>query len=164
MSDALPSILAFLEAIGIGVREGQVGPDSFLPGVRVERGALVYDRGHLRWPGDLLHEAGHIAVTPTAGRARLDDRIQAEYAVPHAGEVEAIAWSYAAIVHLRLDPAVLFHAEGYRGQSQALLSTFAYGVYPGAYGLMQAGMTLVGSEAAAAGLPSYPHMLRWLRD
>jgi hypothetical protein len=31
-------------------------------------GGLVYDWERLTWPGDLLHEAGHIAVIPAALR------------------------------------------------------------------------------------------------
>ena len=69
--DALERILAFLHAIGIEVREAPVSGDAFLPGVRIEDGALVVDRATLRWPGDLLHEAGHIAVTPAALRPAL---------------------------------------------------------------------------------------------
>ena len=149
----LETILRFLEEIGIPAREGDVAADSFLPGVRIERGALVFDRASLRWPSDLLHEAGHIAVMPPGLRPGLDDALDA--ATPaHAGEVEAMAWAYAAAVHLKLDIATLFHEGGYRGHSPGLVTTFSMGVYPGAFGLAQAGM-------AEAGV--YPRMTRWLR-
>lgn len=161
MSEILQRIVTFLDEIGVPVRQGEVSPDSFLPGVRVERGALVFDPAQLRWPGDLLHEAGHIAVTPASLRGQLDDRLQGEALAPYASEVEAIAWSYAAVAHLGLDPAVLFHEGGYRGQSQALLLSFACGVYPGAFGLVQAGMTRAGINAEA-NIATYPRMQRWL--
>jgi len=150
----LDSILRFLDEIGIAAREGEVPPGSFLPGVRIERGALVFDRAALRWPSDLLHEAGHIAVMPPELRAQLDDALDAE-TPPHAGEVEALAWAYAAAVHLGLELTDLFHEGGYKGQSAGLITTFSCGVYPGAAGLVQAGMT----QPAI-----YPRMSRWLRQ
>jgi hypothetical protein len=161
---ALEAILAFLAEIGLPVSEGNVPADSFLPGIRVSRGCLVLDRAALRWPGDLLHEAGHLAVTPSTLRSTLDDALEGHGSVPHAGEMEATAWAYAAVAHLRLDPSVLFHDGGYRGQSAGLIRTYGYGVYPGSFGLAQAGMTLVGADAATAGRPPYPAMTRWLRE
>ncbi len=156
--------MSFLTGIGIPVREAPDPASSFLPGVRIESGALVFDRTSLRWPGDLLHEAGHIAVTPSALRNSLSDGVDLPESVPHASEVEATAWAYAALRHLDLEPAVLFHAGGYRGRSPALITTFTLGVYPGSFGLAQAGMTLVGAEARRDGLPVYPSMSRWLRE
>jgi hypothetical protein len=160
----LESIIEFLTQIGISVVEGVVPPDSFLPGIRLAHGTLIFDRRSLRWPGDLLHEAGHIAVTPAGLRNELDDALEGAAPVPHAGEVEATAWAYAALVYLQLPPAVLFHEGGYHGHSAGLITTFSCGVYPGAFGLSQAGMTLVGTAAKTAGVPPYPHMIRWLRE
>jgi hypothetical protein len=157
-------IIAFLEEIQLPVSEGVVPPDSFLPGLRISQGGVIFDRASLRWPGDLLHEAGHIAVMPSALRPSLSDALDSESEVPHGGEVEALAWAYAALVHLELHPSVLFHDGGYRGNSTGLITTFGLGVYPGAFGLAQAGMTLVGAEARAAGIPPYPRMIRWLRE
>jgi hypothetical protein len=162
-ASALESILAFLAEIGLTVTEGSVPASSFLPGIRLARGTLLLDRAALRWPGDLLQEAGHLAVTPASLRSTLDDALEDSVPVPHAGEEEATAWAYAAVTHLRLDPSVLFHEGGYRGKSAALIRTYGYGVYPGSFGLAQAGMTLVGADAAAAGVPPYPAMTRWLR-
>ncbi len=163
MSDPLDIIVGFLDAIGIAARPGTVADDAFLPAIRIENGGLVFDAQQLRWPGDLLHEAGHIAVTPPAGRPGLGDALAAAEAAPHGGEVEAMAWSWAAAVHLGLAPEVLFHPEGYKGQSVGLMLTYSQGVYPGAFGLAQTGMTLVGAAAVAAGVAPYPNMLRWLR-
>ncbi len=157
------TIIGFLRSIGIVVREGDVSDDAFLPGLRIETGELVVDLAKLRWPGDLLHEAGHVAVTPANERARLTDDVDGQVAAAHAGEVEATAWAYAATVALGLSPSVLFHAGGYRGKSQALILTYSMGVYPGAHGLAQAGMTRVGEAARQEGVEPYPHMIKWLR-
>jgi hypothetical protein len=162
--NSLDTILGFLRQIELTASEGAVPLDSFLPGIRVARGTLVFDRGSLRWPGDLLHEAGHIAMTPASLRCTLDDALVVTSAAPHAGEAEATAWAYAALIHLQLSPSVLFHEGGYHGHSAGLITSFSCGIYPGAFGLSQAGMTLLGTAAESAGVPTYPHMIRWLRE
>jgi hypothetical protein len=160
----LERILDFLRGIGIAVREGPVAGDDFLPGIRVEDGALVLDRAQLRWPGDLLHEAGHLAVLPPAQRRGMSGDLAGHEAIPYASEMEATAWAYAATVAIGLDPAVLFHEGGYHGRSAGLIHTYTLGVYPGAHGLVQAGMAAAGPEAVARGEAIYPRMRRWLRD
>jgi hypothetical protein len=162
MEDPTIKIVAFLNSIGIPVREGPVAADSFLPGLSIINGSLVYDRLSLQWPGDLLHEAGHIATTPTSMRAVLNDSLEPSALVQHAGEAEATAWAYAATVYLGLAPSVLFHLGEYHGKSSSLIATYSCGVYPGCYGLSQAGMTLLGVDATST--PPYPHMTQWLRD
>ena len=157
-------IVGFLSGIGITVIEGPISGNSFLPGLCIVNGTIVYDIGALRWPGDLLHEAGHIATMPSALRHQLNDSLQESIAAPHAGEVEATAWAYAAIVHLGLSPSILFHGEGYDGRSASLIMTYTHGVYPGCFGLAQAGMTLLSAEADSAAVAPYPNMIRWLRD
>ena len=152
-------IFAFLAQIGIGVVESDL-PSTFLPGVGIRGGCLHVDRSRLLWPGDLLHEAGHIAVTPERSRSTLDGEVAAEVA-PHAGEVEATAWAWAALLALGLPAEVLFHPGGYRGHSAGLIRTFSLGVYPGAAGLAAAGMTSLRRDHRGA--PPYPHMLHWLR-
>lgn len=163
MTDPTDDILDFLRGIGIPVHEAPVSDDAFLPGIRVEAGTLVVDRSRLTWPADLLHEAGHIAVTPGSERHRLSGDLHEATSAPHAGEVEATAWAWAAAMALRLEPSALFHAGGYHGKSEALILTFSMGVYPGAHGLAQAGMTRVGEAAKVAGVAPYPHMVNWLR-
>lgn len=151
------TLLDFLVGVGIDVCEGEVPADSFLPGIRLVAGCLVVDRAALRWPGDLLHEAGHIATTPAALRATLDDQLADDPAIPHRGEAEATAWAWAALTQLGLPAELLFHEGGYHGHSAGLALTYAMGVYPGATGLAQAGMATLG------GADGYPRLQRWLR-
>jgi hypothetical protein len=151
-------ILAFLDRIAIPVVFEAVVGDTFLPAMAVRGGALVVDPQRLTWPGDLLHEAGHIAVTDPALRPALDS-------VPDdaAEEMAAIAWSYAAAVEIGIDAAVVFHADGYRGGGANLAENFTSGRYFGEPMLHYFGMSVMPRHAAEQGVPPYPHMLRWLR-
>jgi hypothetical protein len=157
-------IAAFLATIGIPVTARPLHGRSFLPGIEVDRGGLVIDESALTWPGDLLHEAGHLAVVPAGLRADLSGDVAIPGWDMDALEVTATAWAWAAVVHLALDARVLFHEGGYRGQSAGLIRTYGFGVYPGANRLEEFGMTATGERARAMGAPPYPHMLRWTRD
>ena len=59
---------------------------------------------------------------------------------PDAIESQAMPWPYAASLYLGLNPKVVFHEGGYRGQSAALLMNFELGVPPGVSGLQAASM------------------------
>jgi hypothetical protein len=78
-------------------------------------------------------------------------------------EMAAIAWSYAAAIHLGIDPAVVFHADGYRGGAASILDNFAHGRFVGVPLLQWFGMTFDAEQAAANGAPAFPAMRRWIR-
>ncbi|MBB4098592.1 hypothetical protein [Sphingomonas kyeonggiensis] len=151
-------ILVFLEEIGIPVSRGRIEGDSFLPGIEVRDGGLMLDSERAFYPGDLLHEAGHIAVTDPAERPTLS-----EVRDDPGEEMAAIAWSYAAARAIGIDTQVLFHADGYKGEGAALATAFDNGAGPGAPLLQFYGMTAEAHQAEALGLPAYPQMARWLR-
>ncbi|WP_165188787.1 hypothetical protein [Caulobacter soli] len=149
-------IVAFLREIGIPVEAAVLDDATFLPGVAVAAGGLRVDPSRLSWPGDLLHEAGHVAV---GDPARRDGGVSDD-----AGEeMAALAWSYAAATHLGLDPSVPFHEGGYRGEGPTLAENFSKGGYVGVPLLAWWGLTLEPHRAKAAGAPGYPHMLAWRR-
>lgn len=151
-------IIAFIREIGIPVERRALPPTTFLPGIHASEGALWIDDSLLRWPGDLLHEAGHIAITPPHARSGLTGVI----ADQTSNEMAAIAWSYAACVHLQLDPAVLFHPAGYGVDSARLIENFTEGRYFGVPLLQYLGMALEPATAARTGAPAYPVMMKWL--
>jgi hypothetical protein len=157
-ADPLTERLAdFVRGIGIDVRPAQLPEPTFLPGLDIRDGVILVDEQRLAYPGDLLHEAGHLAVTDRAGR-------NASKLSPSDGEeIAAIAWSYAAARHLDLDPAIVFHPHGYKGSSQALAENFAAGRTFGQPLLQYYGMTFEPGRAAKNGAAPFPHMLRWLR-
>ena len=158
------TIADFLTKIGLEVRSTKITDEMFLSGIRVEHGVLLVDEEKLTYPGDVLHEAGHLAVAPAELRPTLSGEVIIPGVHMEPVEAQAIAWSYAAIVHLGLDPKVIFHAGGYRVESERVEFSFSMGVYIGVNGLQAAGLTVMGPEAAAQGLPQYPHMIKWLRD
>lgn len=156
-------LIAFLRGIGLRVDEETLTTPGFLPGVCIRAGGLVVDRNSLEWPGDLLHEAGHLAVMPAALRPEQSGALHDCEQVPHAGEAEATAWAFAAACAVGLSAHELFHAGGYHGHGEALAMTFGCGVYPGLHGLMQAGMAYGLAEARSLSVEPYPQMRRWLR-
>jgi hypothetical protein len=154
-------IVTFLrDVVGLTVREETLTDETFLPGLELQGGALVYDPERLRYPGDLLHEAGHLAVIPANIRHSDDPQI-IQQALDNA-EVAAIAWSYAANCYLELPVDVLFHPNGYKGQSQALQFSFSMGVFTGLPLLEEIGLAVSPRRAATLGVAPYPAMQRWL--
>jgi hypothetical protein len=108
-SDPLIARMAsFVSGIGVEVRVEDLPGSTFLPGLDIRFGALVVDEPRLLHPGDLLREAGHIAV------ASLEERKREKFKPTLGDEITAIAWSYAAACHLGIDPAIVFHPAGYR--------------------------------------------------
>ncbi len=153
------TLVDFLVGIGLEVRSGTIGEQTFVPGIVIHHGALVVDPPRMIHPGDLLHEAGHLAVMEPDRR----QRCHVDVGKRAAEEMMAIAWSWAATVHLRLDPTVVFHEDGYKGGSQALIENFSAGRFIAVPMLQWAGMTADPKRAAELGVDPYPHMLRWLR-
>ncbi|WP_338696496.1 hypothetical protein V5279_08815 [Bradyrhizobium sp. 26S5] len=148
----------FICGIGIDVRPAHLPDATFLPGLRISGGVIFVDEEKLAHPGDLLHEAGHLAVTDPSMRNT------PELATPSEGdEIAAIAWSYAAAKHLDIDPAIVFHEHGYRGSSKALVADFDAERTFGQPLLQYYGMTFEKRQAAENGVPPFPFMVRWLR-
>ena len=153
-------IVAFLESIGIALVPADLPEKTILPGIRLDRGRILVDASRLAHPGDLLYEAGHVAVmTPTrrAGRAGDASRNRGD-------EVAAILWSWAALSHLGLAPEVVFHPDGYRGASDWFIEMFSGGHHTGLPLLQWMGLTLDPRNAAEQGVAPFPHMIRWLRE
>lgn len=147
--DAARTIQGFLAGIGIEMSvEAGLGP-TFLPGIDIRGGSLLVDPEVAAWPGDLLHEAGHIAVTEGALRAELR-----QPSADGGEEMAAIAWSVAAAKTCGIGLEVLFHDEGYKGDPLWLRGEFESGKPFGVPLLAWYGLT---SQA------EYPAMYRWLR-
>jgi len=157
-ADPLTEKLAtFVRGIGIDVRAAALDGPTFFPGIDIQYGAILLDEARLKHPADILHEAGHIAVT--------DPAVRHEFRLaPNGGEEMAtLAWSYAAAVHLGVPADILFHPEQHNGNSQMLIDNFTSGRYIGLPLLQWFGMTVEPRQAAERGEKPFPHMLRWVR-
>lgn len=161
-SDLTIKIACFLNEIGIPTIPASIDRETFLPGILVSEGTLLVDEEKLAFPGDLLHEAGHLAVAPAAIRHQLSDEVVLPGVDPDALEAQAIAWSFAACGHLQIDPRIVFHENGYGGRSENLLLNFSLGVFVGLVGLEASGMAFSEIKARETGAEPFPAMQKWL--
>jgi hypothetical protein len=146
---AARTICAFLDSIGIPVVLADYEDREFVPGMAVQSGRIMVAPGGAGYPGDLLHEAGHIAVADPQRRAAMD-----EVGDDPGEEMAAIAWSVAAARACGIPLEVLFMPAGYKGGSPELIRDWETGQPFGVPLLGYWGMT------SAA---EFPKMRRWLR-
>ena len=160
-SGLIDAIADFLKTIGIEVLMRPIDHPTFLPGLLLENGTIIADADKLQFPGDLLHEAGHLAAYPPEVRATIGDPLP-EY---NAGgfEMMALAWSYAACLHIGLDPSIVFHDGGYKGDGRAILEAFANKSYIGLPMLQYLGLACDEKRAEELGILPYPNMVHWLK-
>jgi hypothetical protein len=163
-NDLTNKIADFLREIGIVLIPAKLGAQTFLSGILVSRGKLLVDEEKLTFPGDLLHEAGHLAVAPADLRESLSEEVILPGSNLDILEAQAITWSYAACLHLGIDPRIVFHEGGYKGRSESLLFNFSLGAYIGLNGLEESGMAFSGRKAIELGAAPFPQMQKWLRD
>jgi len=155
--------IEFLHTIGIETTFRKIGKNSFLPGLLIHKGTIIIDKDALENPGDILHEAGHIAVVPGIDRSGLSERNIITRKDREMEEIMAIAWSYAACIYLLIDPFFVFHEQGYRGGRDYITDSCRLKSYIGLSMLEKIGLTLNEKKANRLNIPSYPHMIKWLR-
>ncbi|MGB3005380.1 MAG: hypothetical protein WBC06_02650 [Chitinophagaceae bacterium] len=156
--------LEFLKSIGIAIHFMPLDDNCFLPGISIINGEIVVDMEKFKYPGDILHEAGHIAVVPPAERHLLNADTIATREQREAEEMMAIAWSYAACVHLDIDAGFVFHDNGYKGGGSSIAESFKQGHYFGVPMLQWIGMALEKKDDKDPEKPVYPSMRKWMRD
>ena len=117
-------IVDFLKSINIMVVEEKLPSDTILPGLSIKGNTILMDLEKLRYPGDLLHEAGHIAVTEEKLRPLIGTEEIGSNWPTEGDEIASILWSYAASYHLGLDLQIVFHQAGYKNDSEWLIEQF----------------------------------------
>lgn len=183
MTNKLARVMAGLADIGITavLDESAWG---FLGKVRIVDGGL---RIAPDCPvGDVLHEAGHLAIIPRRYRARANDnvgQIQREMlddmdlldepidsplyrAVLQTSDPEATAWAYAFGRHLGLDAEDIIEDHSYRnaqgvGTGADIRLALTMGAYAGINGLAHAGFCSVNARGR---LPKYPALAFWTQE
>lgn len=151
----------FLWGIGIEVHPMLIDEKTFLPGIRIIKGNIFVDEAKMLSPGDILHEAGHLAIIPKKIRKTLTDTVVYDDNMSGGEEMGAIAWSWAALKHLDLEPEVLFHPEGYKGSSDSLIENFSEGRYLGVPILQWKGLSFESRLAQENGVAPFPVMINW---
>ena len=157
-SDPLVTRLtSFVQSVGIEVQACPINWKTQFPGLDIRTGAVLVDESQLIHPGNILHEAGHIAVHDPVRR-------QETKFLPLKGEeLSALAWSYAAVVQLGLNAELVFYPGSYQGWDTTLIESFAEGRYIGVPLLQRYGMAVEARYASERRVEPYPYMLRWLR-
>jgi hypothetical protein len=160
-AEQIHCMVDFLNQIGIPTIFETLEESTFLPGILIDSGGMRIDQSKLAYPGDLLHEAGHIAV------ALPEDRIKMVGDAGGGGmgdEIAAMLWSFAAAKALNLPEEIIFHAGGYQGSSSWFVEHYRdQQHYIGLPLLEWMGLTAGPAKAETLGVPPFPHMLRWLR-
>src|SRR5205085_3653629 len=150
-------LTSFVRSIGIEVLACPIDWQTQFPGLDIRAGAVLVDESQLIHPGNILHEAGHIAVHDPARRS------QPKFAPTKGEELGARAWSYAAVRHLGLSAELVFYPGSFTGWATSLVENFGAGRYLGVPLLQRYGMAVEPRFAAERGVKPYPHMIRWLR-
>lgn len=163
MDPLLHKILLFLQGLNIGIETTTINENTFLPGIAIIDGKIYIDLKSIENIGDILHEAGHIAISDPAIRHELCESMICNSGMREAEEMMAIAWSYAACVHLKIDPNIVFHENGYKGGGGYIVENFSQGNYFGVPMLAYYGMTIEPKPKEKISDFHFPKMIRWLR-
>jgi hypothetical protein len=170
--------VAFADRIGLRVRlarpSRRIWRHEFLPGICVWRGAVYVRADRVKCYSDVLHEMAHLAILPSCIRRHATGDVDrsihkaaeayrmthllmtgfredpVQRALMQAGECEAIAWSYAAMIELGLRPRMILAGGG----TTPVFLMLKHGQFMGVNGLQAAGMTTV---------KTFPQMLRWVQ-
>ncbi|WP_443947011.1 aspartyl/asparaginyl beta-hydroxylase domain-containing protein [Pedobacter sp. AW1-32] len=153
----ISKMLDFIAEIGLQYQLEKIDGDTFLPGLKIRNGVLIIDCIKLLYPGDILHEAGHLACMPLEIRCNMNDSLPVDD-INNGGEMMAIAWSYAVSLHLGIDPHIVFHENGYKGGGQNLVDNFNRGNFFGVPLLQWNGMAYPPDKESHL---SFPKMLSW---
>ncbi|MBL0737842.1 hypothetical protein JI750_13135 [Flavobacterium sp. GN10] len=162
-NEEVKKVAFFLKEIGIDIIEKELG-ETFLPGLDLGPDCIYVDYNKLLYPGDILHEAGHLAVTVPAERKLVSTTEISKDWPTQGDEIAAILWSYAALHHLQLSPAFVFHPHGYKGNSEWFISNFTSGNYMGLPLLEWMGLSLGKEKAEKKQKMPFPAMQKWIRD
>ena len=157
----LSRMAAFLGSIGIELRAGAIDVPTLFPGSLISGGSLVVDESILVAPGDALHEAAHIALSPPERRSANVGLLEG---ATGGEEMTTISWSWAALLELDLQPEDVFHGTAYKGgDSSTIIDCARRGIYIG-FPLLQAWeMAFDEQNARLRGVKPFPHMVKWIR-
>lgn len=171
---ATAHVAAELAAIGLTMIPDDEA-QGFLPGIRIDQGALRYAPHAL--PSNLLHEAGHLAICPESLRHHASGNLSglwralgAQFEAWQTGnpddpfiraclqcsDPEATAWAYAFGTHIGMSPEEIILDDQYDGAGDAIRLGLQMNAYIGINGLRAAGFL--------RSVKAYPALDRWLQN
>ena len=157
----LARMARFLDSIGIEMRAGTIDLPTPFPGSLISHGSLIIDESILIAPGDALHEAAHIALAPPERRCLDTGFVEGT----DGEEITTIAWCWAALRELEIEPEEIFHPTAYkRGDSPSIIEAGRQGIYIGFPLLQYWELAFDEKNAALRGVKPFPHMVRWMRE
>ncbi|WP_428233113.1 hypothetical protein [Flavobacterium sp.] len=159
----IKKVILFLNEIGIDIIEKELD-GTFLPGLSLGPNCIYIDYDKLLYPGDILHEAGHLAVTTSSERKIAGTSEMSPEWPTQSEEIGAILWSFAAANHLQLPLDFVFHPNGYKDESDWFISNFSDKNYIGLPFLEWIGLCVGKDRALKEGKEPFPIMQKWLRD
>lgn len=177
-ADTRDRTMDFLNGIGIAARY-ESGANGFSDGCRIGRGTLAVDPACRI--STLLHEAGHLAITPRCFRSWMDGNLFAGQramldavcdarhdpddplyrAVIQCSDPEATAWTWAAGAALGVPGEEIVRSDEYGGEGDTIRLALEMRAYIGVHGLAHAGFCSIRDRGSVAG---WPHLHFWTQD
>jgi hypothetical protein len=121
----------FIRSIGIEIEERIIEGTTFVPGIAIDKGHLIVDVSKMKYPGDLLHEAGHIAVVTPDERPSMNGDATGGKKENQGQELGVLLWSFFAAQEAGVPLQTVFHPDGYKGDSEWLIENFTNKKYIG---------------------------------
>ena len=181
-------VIESLRGLGVPIELSEAPREgTFISGVWIDRGVLYVHLDSLVAPGDLFHEAGHLAIVPPAFRqyitpgnleesefwTKMSEFMQlgglgrypecpVARALMQCSETEAMAWSYAAAVEIGYPPLKVFFFDDVELEEQPYEGdgeaiTMAFS--------MKSHFGVNGMHhAKMCNMREYPKMLKWMQD
>ncbi len=122
---------AFIRSIGIEIEERAIDGQTFVPGITISEGRLIVEPGKMKFPGDLLHEAGHIALMLPSERQNMNGDATGGGIEAEGYEMGVLVWSFFAAEYAGVPLEFVFHPDGYKGDSAWLIENFTNRKYIG---------------------------------
>ncbi|MBN3761209.1 hypothetical protein [Burkholderia sp. Ac-20365] len=171
-------VMRFLNEIGIPVLY-EIGATGFSEGCSIRRGALYVDPTCR--VSTMLHESGHLAITPRCFRSLMDGnlfagqremlRIVADAclhpdepfyrAVIQCSDPEATAWAWAAGAELGLPGEEIIRDDEYGNDGDSVRLALQLRSYIGVHGLAHAGFCAIRNRPGVTG---WPHLHFWTQE
>lgn len=171
-------VMQFLNRIGICARF-ENGATGFSEGCCIVHGALHVDPDCRI--STILHEAGHLAITPGCFRSRMTGNLYAGQremlkivdeagvfpddilyrAVIQSSDPEATAWAWAAGTELGLPHEEIVRDDEYGGDGESIRLALKMRAYLGVHGLAHAGFCAIRERN---GIAAWPHLHFWTQE